>query len=76
MVGKEYQLLPTSDRAVSAFSYNSELKKQPTKELLTNQSVMRQKNIRQQNGLKSFFIAVGLGREEGEEIIKALCLFL
>ena len=73
MVGKEYQPLPTSDRAVSAFSYNSELKKQLTKELLTNQSVMLQKNIRQQNGLKSFFIAVGLGREEGEEIIKALC---
>ena len=71
MVGKEYQPLPTSDRAVSASSNHAE-EKQPTKELLTNQSVML-KNIQQQNSLKSFLIAVGLGREEGEKITKALC---
>ena len=71
MVGKEYQPLPTSDRAVSVSSNHAE-EKQPTKELLTNQSVML-KNIQQQNSLKSFLIAVGLGREEGEKITKALC---
>ena len=72
MVGKEYQPLPTSDRAVSVSSNHAE-EKQPTKELLTNQSVMLKKNIQQQNGLKTFLIAVGLGREEGEKITKALC---